>query len=136
MKYLALAVGICLALAGSTVYAQTIDLRANIPFDFRMGDTAMPAGEYRVQSERGVLILRGEGESHPVASAIAMSVARPATQKPARLEFNRYGDSYFLTKVWDAFSASGKALLKTPQEKEYAARNGLVQTASVPAQRK
>ena len=137
MKYLALAVGMFLVLAGSTVYAQTINLQANIPFDFRMGDTVMPAGEYRVQSERGfVLILRGEGESHPVASAIAMSVARPATQKPARLEFNRYGDSYFLAKVWDAFSASGKALLKTPQEKEYAARNGLVQTASVPAQRK
>jgi len=136
MKYLAFAVGIFLAVAGSTAYAQTIDMRANIPFDFRMGDTVMPAGEYRVQSERGVLILRGEDGSHPAATAIAISTLRPAAQKPGRLEFNRYGDSYFLTKVWDALSTSGKALIKTPQEKEYAARNGLVQTASVPARRK
>ena len=136
MKYLAIAVGMFLALAGSTVYAQTIDLRANIPFNFRMGDTVMPAGEYRVQSERGVLTLRGEDGSHPAASVIVIAAVRPAAQEPSRLVFNRYGDSYFLTKVWDAFSDGGKALLKTPQEKEYAARNGLVQTASIPAQHK
>ena len=72
----------------------------------------------------------------PAAAVITMSVARPAAQHPSRLEFNRYGNSYFLTKVWDAFSDGGKAPLKTPQQKEYAARNGLVQTASVPAQRR
>ena len=136
MTYLALAVGVFLAVAGSTAYAQTIDLRANIPFDFRMGDAVMPAGEYHVQSECGVLILRGEDGSHPAAAVITIPVSRPAAQEPSRLEFTRYGNSYFLTEVWDAFSEGGKAPLKTPQEKEYAARNGLVQTASVPAQRK
>ena len=136
MRYLALAAGVFLVLAGSTVYAQAIDLRAIIPFDFRMGNAVMPAGEYHVQSEGGMLILRGEDGSYPAAAVITTRVAHPAAQEPSRLEFNRYGNSYFLTKVWDAFSEGGKAPLKTPQQKEYAARNGLAQTASVPAQRR
>jgi hypothetical protein len=136
MKRLAVAAGLLAVVASSKVFAQTIDVLASIPFEFRVGETIMPAGEYRVQSLRGVLAVRGEDGHRPVAQVVAISASRPATQKPGRLEFNRYGNSYFLTRVWDPYSEGGKALMKTPQEKELASRNGFVQTASVPLRRK
>jgi hypothetical protein len=136
MNRFVLAAGLLAAVAGLCAHAQTIDLQANIPFEFRMGETIMPAGEYRIQSSSAVLVVRGEVGHRPVAQVVAIPASRPATQKPGRLEFNRYGNSYFLTRAWDPYSEGGRALMKTPQEKELASRNGFVQTASVPFRRR
>jgi hypothetical protein len=74
-------------------------LRADIPFEFTVGLTTMPAGHYEIDTMagRGSVILRGEGGSTNVMS-LPESVFNPATRRTT-LIFNKYGDQYFLAQV-------------------------------------
>jgi len=132
MKPLALAAGLLAAVAFPGLYAQTIDLRANIPFDFRVGETLMPAGEYLVHHSGGVLFVREESGRRKAAAALTIAEIRPNAPAQGALEFSRYGEAYFLAKIWSAYSQDGRALLKTALEKEFASRTPLVQTANIP----
>ena len=46
MKRLILAAGLFAATLTASLHAQTMDMKANIPFDFRIGNAAFPSGEY------------------------------------------------------------------------------------------
>jgi hypothetical protein len=131
MKRLPLATALFAALAFASLHAQTIDMNAKVPFDFRMGETLMPAGEYVIHHAAGLVALRGQNGVH----AAAMNLTLPASRKDAptkgALEFNRYGDSYFLAKIWAPDSRDGRALIRTKREKELASRVALTQTATL-----
>jgi len=45
-----LALGATALLLGSTAYAQSVSVRAQVPFAFVVGDKAYPAGEYAVKT--------------------------------------------------------------------------------------
>jgi hypothetical protein len=47
--------------AGSALEAQSMFLRASIPFEFQAGKTVMPAGRYVVEGKGGWVLLREEG---------------------------------------------------------------------------
>ena len=111
--------------------AQTMNLKADIPFDFVVGSRTMTAGAYDVKHAGGVLILRKAGEVPMAVAAITQSARRPAAEQPATLIFNRYGNDYFLSRVWPASGDTGPSLVRTRQEKEVIARGGAVQTAGV-----
>jgi hypothetical protein len=55
MKRLILAAGLFAATLTASLHAQTMDMKANIPFDFRIGNAAFPSGEYSVRNSGGVL---------------------------------------------------------------------------------
>ena len=81
---------------GTGAMAQQLGLKANIPFDFSVGNTWMPAGEYSVTSPlEGILELRSDNHSAYVAS----SQNGYATNSGNRLVFDKYGDQYFLHQV-------------------------------------
>ena len=65
MKRLILATGLFAAIACSGLQAQTMNMRASIPFDFRVGTAVLPSGEYLIQHKDGGVLLimaeRGEG---------------------------------------------------------------------------
>jgi hypothetical protein len=107
--------------ACSGLKAQTTIMEANIPFDFQLGKSAMPAGEYRINYSQGILMVRSKDTHH---SAIVLT--RPESREKATdtglLQFTRYGDTYFLAGVWAPNSANGGALNKTSREKELASR--------------
>jgi hypothetical protein len=111
--------------------AQTMNLKADIPFDFVVGSRTMPAGMYDVKHTGGVLILHRAGEVRTSVVAVAQQASRPAAERPATLIFNRYGDDYFLSRVWPASGNTGPALMRSRREKEVVARGGTVQTAGV-----
>lgn len=113
--------------------AQSLGLRANIPFDFNVGSTLMPAGEYDINHVNGVLRLRNSGSQGKAIMILARTEQRAAAEKPATLVFNRYGSTYFLAKVWDAYSNTGRVLGPSKHEKELIARGATVQTAGVTA---
>lgn len=121
MKRLQFAVGMLAAVVCSSVQAQT-PLRATIPFEFRMGTTSFPSGDYLVQYSSQVLMVRNEDGDRHAAMSLTLPVSR--TQPPATglLEFNRYGDSYFLAKVWIPSSTTGASLPKSARERELAKR--------------
>jgi hypothetical protein len=78
--------------------AQSPSLRAEIPFDFYLGDTLMPAGNYIAKTaENGavVQISNGDGKS---ALAMTLPTYNPQLQT-GRFVFHRYNNVYFLAEV-------------------------------------
>ena len=71
MKRLILATGLFAAIACSGLQAQTMNMRANIPFDFRVGTDVLPSGDYLIQhKDGGVLFIVAERGK---ASVIALT---------------------------------------------------------------
>jgi hypothetical protein len=119
MKSLQFGVGLLAAVASLSLYAQTMNARANIPFEFRVGEKLMPAGEYFIQDSNGWLTLQESGGSHAAVGTLTYASDR-ISEKPV-LQFNRYGDTYFFEKMSNpGFSA--RAVSKTRQEQELARR--------------
>jgi hypothetical protein len=118
MRRLVIAVTLFAGFVCSHLNAQTADLTAKVPFNFRVGETSMPAGTYSIHQSGGMLTVRQVGGSTIVALTLPAS-RRSAPSTPV-LEFNRYGDTYFLSKIWATQSTEGRALPKGSQEKEIA----------------
>jgi hypothetical protein len=90
---------IALAVAASA-YAQSAPLSANIPFNFKVGDTTFNSGKYTIEtlSNGTALVIRSDDRK---ASAITLAnqASGPANQRSSRLVFKSYGDQYFLSTV-------------------------------------
>jgi len=132
MKRLILAAGLFAATLSASLHAQTMDMKASIPFDFRIGNAAFPSGEYSVRNSGGVLsVAKITGDRK---SGIFMTVGddhQKTSTGMGTLEFHRYGDAYYLSKVWTPESSTARALPKTPRELELASHIGMPGTASV-----
>jgi len=97
-------------------------LTVNIPFAFTVGETTLPAGEYRVQkmdTNNAVLMIRCD-EPRKSIMVVTNATRSNKQQEESKLVFNRYNDQYFLSQVWNAGFSSGRELLKTQREKEIA----------------
>jgi len=90
--------------------------KADIPFNFRVGSTLMPAGSYRIEHvESGVVwINEVNGKSNAVALAQTNS---GGTAAPSKLVFNRYGDQYFLRELLKANGAAQMTFSESKLEK-------------------
>ena len=130
MKRLLLTAGLFAALACPYVYAQTSTAVANVPFDFRMGKTLMPAGKYVVKDSGGVVTVREE-RGLKSSVQITLPTERSQVNTQPSLTFNKYGSDYFLSAIWTPNSHEGRALPKSQLEKELISHAGLVQTASI-----
>ena len=125
MKKAIFRIGLMLALAflaaAQFVRAQEPVL-ASIPFAFTAGDTALPAGEYRVEKVRqgsAVVVIRSTHGS-PAIMVMTSPAASNGPQEKTKLIFHRYGNHYFLAQVWSAGSDRGRELPKSAKEKEQA----------------
>jgi hypothetical protein len=116
-----------LAAAGlSSAQAQTqpgVQLKANIPFAFSVGNKTMPAGEYTFSctnpsSDLKVLQLRSI-DGHESALMRTSSVTGKRYDD-AKLVFDRYGDRYFLAQVWLASDSNGMQAPKSRTQREIA----------------
>ena len=97
----------------------SLKLRANVPFDFVVGDKTLPAGDYAIRqmtqgSDVGLLISSRDSRH----KAIRLSNAVQASQmKGARITFRRYGNTYFLAQVWTSGSLDGREMIKSKAER-------------------
>jgi hypothetical protein len=135
MKRLHFAVGFLAALACSGLQAQT-RLEANIPFEFRMGKTTLPAGDYLFDYSSRLLIVHQEDGHHTAVMTLTSPVSRTKAPATGIVEFNRYSDAYFLSKIFTAGSPEGEAVPKSAREKELASRAGPNQTEAIVLQTK
>jgi hypothetical protein len=120
------------ALACAGLHAQSVDMRVTIPFDFRAGNTLMPAGEYEVHGQGPFVILRLADGGRPSVGLITNgATGADPTRADARLDFNRYGNAYFLTTIWNPSSSDGRQVPTSHQEKQLAKRGVPVQTAAI-----
>jgi hypothetical protein len=118
----------CLSLAAlavvlaAPVSAQTLTLKASVPFDFIVGGHTMPAGTYVVSTEGnlGVLAIRTESGGVTPTFIISNMVYGDFDSAGGLLTFNRYGTDYFLAQVWDGSRAAGRAIPMSKNEREKA----------------
>ncbi len=125
-----LGVGMALA-AVVTAQAQTPYIKADVPFNFYVGPTAMPQGAYRVAdvNHGGVVWIKAV-DSNTGKAIMTFSVQGKPDSEAPRLVFHRYGDVYFLCQVWTGDSVMGQAIGESKREKELA-RNGAAPTLAV-----
>ena len=82
----------------TTASAQTTSLRANVPFNFAVGDKYLDKGEYTVyvMNSRLLQLVSSRGAS---AYSLSQTVSSKDFKDRSVLVFWRYGDTYFLSKV-------------------------------------
>jgi hypothetical protein len=114
------------ALASVSGYAQSSSMRVSIPFEFTVGQTVLPAGDYAVQgnSLAGLVSIQTTNLNSR-AFATAIRAVRSNAQDQPTLVFNHYGSSYFLAKAWWASSTDGLEFPKTKTEIEAAKTAGV-----------
>ncbi|MBI4877936.1 MAG: hypothetical protein HY822_25170 [Acidobacteria bacterium] len=118
MKQLILALAMVGIFTAACFAVEAHAVKTRVPFDFTVGSTQVPAGVYTVEPQGlpGVLMLR-DSAGH-VAAMFQINRLTSASENPdPRLVFNKYGDRYFLARVWDA-SGTGSELRKTKTERE------------------
>lgn len=109
---LALAASLAISLAAPGACAQGVDLKVRIPFQFIVGETAMPAGTYLVSSpEFGVIRIANVDRN--ISAAVTTSHDFRDPQGEDKLVFNKYGDLYFLHTIICAQSAQMNVDLAT-----------------------
>ena len=101
--------------------AQVIgELKVNIPFQFNAGSANLPAGEYVVRMMDNSNLKIMEISSADGATSALFQVQDTTTKSAPRtgeLIFNRYGDLYFLSRVFDQGNPDGSELPKSQYEK-------------------
>ncbi len=102
--------------------AQSIMLKADIPFDFVVGDKQLPSGEYHVKSPQSGVMLIQSKDAHSSAIVLTTGMQAGKISDVGKLVFNRYGDQYFLSKIWAPSSDTGRELPKSRLEREVAQR--------------
>ncbi len=99
--------------------------RVQVPFDFRVGNSHLSAGQYTVfhVGSRWILVQRSDGKA---SALIPVMVSRSAVDKSAtKLVFNKYGNQYFLAQVWtendsqrhDCFQSRSEQILLVNQRR-------------------
>ena len=78
-------------------YAQS-PVRANIPFEFTIGQQVLPPGEYSISNVTDRVIELRNWEKH-VTVLIPATATAYVNEKPHMLVFRVYGDQHFLHEV-------------------------------------
>jgi hypothetical protein len=118
------------ALVATNASAQTTRLIADIPFEFRIGQNVLPAGEYTLQPQgNGAVLVRGSG-----AGTFFMTQACGGGNvvQEGKLVFHRSGSHYFLRQIWSPGYSEGREIGRSALEREMARHSG-IEVASVRA---
>ena len=95
-------------------------MEAGIPFQFHAGNTRLPVGKYliRVLDDSDLTMME---ISNPDGSVAALFQVRSAeassTARKSELIFNKYGNKYFLEKIFDEGASDGSQLVGSNYEK-------------------
>jgi len=110
---------VALALVTAVVSAngQSQAVKADVPFEFAVGDKTLPSGEYAIRSATAggaAMMIRSENAKN-AALRLTNAIEDKRSVGQVKLVFHRYGERYFLAEVWTG--ESGRELLKSRQER-------------------
>jgi len=122
--------GLLTLLATASAFGQSSDrghMRMDIPFEFRVGNVVMPAGQYRLYPVSGgsgsVLSIDSVSrQAHADFHTYSAADRKDAVRDKDTLGFHRYGDMYFLSTVAFAGATQYSAVAASKDERELAAR--------------
>jgi len=110
-------------LLSAAAEAQTTQLRVAVPFEFIVGDTALPAGYYDVHSidPWGGRELSIHNVTSKAGTLFLSNLCQSAkTSDSNTLVFYRYGQKYFLAEVWTVNTNIGRQMLLNQRQTELA----------------
>ena len=114
-KYLFALLGLGLLLANSPAYAQTISLKADVPFAFVVDGNTLPSGQYIIRTSTSAgrfLSISGAGKGPMFFLANTCRSTKASAQ--SKLVFIHAGDGYFLSEMWTEGNATG---MEVPQSR-------------------
>lgn len=117
-----LVVVLALMMVGESA-AQTIRMKAEVPFEFIVNGSTLPPGQYTIQSfgtADGKTLLLRNADKNENATVNSINVESRKSAPQTKLIFHRYGDRYFLSQVWVAGNDRGHELPKSHREAELA----------------
>lgn len=130
------ALAFTLSLSATTAHAQVIGgLEVHIPFQFYAGDAKLPPGKYTIHPVDGTdLTVMEISSADGSASALFDVRDAEANSTPAKSEliFNKYGNRYFLAKLFDEGNPNGSTVGESRYEKKVSQATAEAQ-AHVPA---
>jgi hypothetical protein len=104
-----------LALAG-TSFAQSQEVRANVPFDFTVANTLLPAGTYTLKGDSaGVIVIRNNDKPIVVLTLVDKDGNR--STNGGKLIFDKIGDQYFLSEVLSDWASMNVSVPRSKAEK-------------------
>jgi hypothetical protein len=116
MKKLSLTIFAAAALTLLLTAQVTNTIRADIPFEFVVGQTTAPAGTYifSFQATEGMVRMQLAG----TAGRFVMTSPDSAYTSPqeSKLVFHRYGNQYFLSRI--GTTSTSRGILTSPRERE------------------
>jgi hypothetical protein len=124
LKKVSLLFAILLVTVVASAQGQTLASRVkvDIPFEFSIGDKKLPAGKYSVgrlrQNTDDVVISVEDEGGRPKAIRMSIPVVARDYAKNGMLVFHRYGDQYFLYRVWPVGGQTGRQFPKSRSERE------------------
>ncbi|HKQ73097.1 MAG TPA: hypothetical protein VJ810_05170 [Blastocatellia bacterium] len=111
-----------LLLSVSTIYVnalgKTLIGKVKIPFDFSVGDKTFPAGVYSVTSvnQEKIMLRLSSGDGQESIHIVTNPVEAKETPTIPKLIFRRYGETYFLSQIWEPYNEQGRQLPKSRTE--------------------
>jgi hypothetical protein len=119
---LLIAILFALTIYPTKAHAQIIgNLEVNIPFQFHAGNAKLPPGKYIVHMlDNSDLTIMEISSLDGSISALFQVQDAEANSTPGKSEliFNKYGNRYFLAKVFDEGNANGSEVSKSSYEKK------------------
>jgi hypothetical protein len=107
-----------LAMAG-TSFAQSNGVKANVPFDFTVGNQLLPPGTYTIKTESShVIVIKNHDK--PISVLSLVSADGKKSPNGGKLVFHNYGGQYFLSEI--LCDQADMNLAITPSKKEKGAR--------------
>jgi len=119
---------------GSTARAQRTEriVKADIPFDFVLGNEIFPAGRYSVVITSSGLLELHDSAGRVLANLLTHSVQGKADPDRPRLRFDSEGGQHILTQVWQQGDETGQQILRAKSPGlAVRKRSGRVQTAEM-----
>jgi hypothetical protein len=113
MRKRLLFVFVSLFLVAGTVHAQSVTLKADIPFDFVVGNTIMHAGRYTIQpTNMGGSAIELRSLDDPDESILVAPCTCASGQAPHETElvFQVSGGHNFLWRIWTQGYGGGREL--------------------------
>jgi hypothetical protein len=91
-----------------------------VPFDFMVGKKSLPAGTYTIKQltrDNDKVLLVQSADARTAQVVATNQVERNVESEVAQLDFHRYGDTYFLFRVWTPGVQTGRELTRSQSER-------------------
>jgi hypothetical protein len=119
-------------LLASGAQAQGVHVRADVPFDFAIGNAMYTSGTYDLETlaNSSAMVVKSDEKS---GMTLARQCSSTGPAPKTVLIFHRIGDEYVLYQVWTAGSGLGREFPQTKRETILARNNGKSQEITVAA---